>query len=179
MNPKKGAEKFNSPVNQSNETNGGKSPKLIPSLSVEPQAPLKLNLDLSGIQLSEIKPVPQTAERRLEIAGGEDQPQLRPATPDTFSEVGNDIFFSDDDFDDEEEKEEKNTEHCFSSSKEMMALKLMAERRLYQSYQEELMRDNQKLRSDLQEKEDDRMEIIEELRNMVESSSDGKESKGR
>ena len=55
----------------------------------------------------------------------------------------------------------------------------MAERRLYQSYQEELMRDNQKLRSDLQEKEDDRMEIIEELRNMVESSCDGKESKGR
>ena len=80
---------------------------------------------------------------------------------------------------------EDNTQHCFSSSQEMMALRLeleleiMDERKLYQSYQEELMRDNQKLRSDLQEKEDERMEIIEELRNMVERSSDGKESKGR
>ena len=125
-------------------------------------------------------------------AGGDGQPQPRPVSSNTDSPVGNDMFFSEDESEEEEEKKTVS-DQCFSWSKEMMALmlennhlilKMRAERRLYQGYQEELMRENHKLRSDLEEKESERMEIIEELRKVIvrkmsSEETDGKEGKGK
>ena len=178
----------------SKESPEGQSFKLIPGLFVDGQKPLKLNLDLSELEPPQIRPRSQPAEGRPERAGGDGQPQPRPVSSNTDSPAGNDMFFSEDEFEEEEEEEEKTvSDQCFSWSKEMMALmlennhlilKMRAERRLYQGYQEELMRENQKLRYDLEEKESQRMEIIEELRKMIvrkmsSEETDGKEGRGK
>ena len=115
-----------------------------------------------------------------------------------------DIFLSDDEIEEEEEEEDK-TELCSRLMMENSALRLenqsfelrlRTERRMYQEYQEELRRENlklemksgdldrdlQKLKSDLQEKEDERIEAIKELNKLAVTSSvntDGKKVKGK
>ena len=148
------------------------SAKIIPGLSVEGQKPLRLNMDLPAIQLTESKPANLPAQGRPENTG-DGQPRPRTASLDV-----EEIFNSDDDLEEEVEEEEKKQNETEQSNRlfeEIVALgleneklkeKMMAERRLYQEYQEELMREKQKLemesrdmersmqklKSDLQEK---------------------------
>ena len=159
------------------------SAKVIPGLSVGGQKPLRLNLDLSSFQLTETKPDNPAAPERSEI-GGDRLPRVGTASTE-------DIFNSDLSEDDLEEEEEEKTEQWSWVIEEIMALrleneklkeKMMAERRLYQKYQEELLGENQslvrsmqELKSDLQEKDEKRIETLEELTRLVVKSSAGTE----
>ena len=153
--------------------------KTIPGLSVEGEQPkpLWLNLDLTAIQLTEIKP------------GDAPRP---PPTSDTDSR-GEDIFISDEEQEEEEEVEEvekegeeqNKTELCsrliventeLRRDNEEFELRMRAERRMYQEFQEELLRENlklemksrdldssmQKLKSDLEEKENEINQLVVE-----------------
>ena len=153
--------------------------KTIPGLSVEGEQPkpLWLNLDLTAIQLTEIKPG--------------DAPRPVP-TSDTDSR-GEDIFISDEEQEEEEEVEEvekegeeqNKTELCsrliventeLRRDNEEFELRMRAERRMYQEFQEELLRENlklemksrdldssmQKLKSDLEEKENEINQLVVE-----------------
>ena len=171
------------------------SAKVIPGLSVEGQKPLLLNLDLSSIKQTETKPDYQSAQGRPEVAGD------GPSRPRTATSEDEDIFMSDEDLEEEEEK--KKTEQWSRLCEEILDLRLeneklketmMTERRLYQKFQEELMRENKKLEmkfrdldrsmqelnSDLQEKHSERIETIEELHKLVvKSSAETDEVKGK
>ena len=159
--------------------------KTIPGLSVEGEQPkpLWLNLDLTAIQLTEIKP------------GDAPRP---PTTSDTDSPE-EDIFISDEEQEEEEEQEveeeqeevkkeveeQNKTELCsrliventeLRRDNEEFELRMRAERRMYQEFQEELLRENlklemksrdldssmKKLKSDLEEKEDEINQLVVE-----------------
>ena len=187
--------------------------KLIPGLSVEGEQtkPLLLNLDLTAIQLTEIKPGDgpgpgQTQD--YQPAPTSDNQSVESGQSVESVESGEDIFISDDDLEEEEEdifiseddleEEENKTELCcrliventeLRRRNESFELRMLAERRMYQEYQEELLRENQKLerfmqklKSDLQEKEDKRIETIEELNKLLVTSTednDGKQVEGK
>ena len=188
----------------SKETPGVQPAKVIPGLSVEGERPKPqwLNLDLAAIQLTEIRPGDGPGPGQTQ----DYQPAPTSDTESRSGESGEDIFISDDDLEEEEEEVENKTELCsrliventaLRLKNERFELRMFAERRMYQEYQEELRRENQKLelkslgldrdmqklKSDLQDREDKRIETIEELNKLFVTSSvvetDGRQVKGK